>query len=149
MDFEELETLCMNFRSSIEKVSSKNGFVHINIINDRMNLFPKGCCDDACDLLGLYIKKCLNIDSFQRSFVLIDYDGYRFNHNVLYIEDYNMIIDITGDQLGGPKVYVGPVQAYSFKTDEFYDYGNYDIENGYDKRLIEDYCLIMNELHKM
>lgn len=60
-----------------------------------------------------------------------------------------MIIDITGDQLGGPKVYVGPVQAYHFKTDEFYDYGNYDIENDYDKRLIEDYCLIMNELHEL
>lgn len=115
-----------------------------------MNDFPYGCCDDTCDLLAYHLQRILGVNTIQRSYKLSGFSDegeYFYNHNVLVIEDISYIIDLTGDQLGGDKIYIGVADDYPFATDEYINIPNFDISNVYqDRRLFDDYSLIINEV---
>ena len=57
--------------------------------------FPKGCCGDTADLLGLYFDKYHNIDSIYVTWVGLPRNP-NASHAWLLVE--NEIIDITADQ---------------------------------------------------
>lgn len=147
---DDLYIVCLNFREAIEKVKQENGFCNDRYNKDRMYNFPFGCCDDACDLLGYYLKTNFHIDTIQRSYVMISssygFEKCRFNHNVL-VTTTSKIIDLTMDQLGGEQIYVGPIGDYPFGTDEFRDIPNFDFSN--EKRLNDDYKSIVKKLENI
>lgn len=62
------------------------------------DLFPEG----NCGLASLYLKRELGGEVVQGT-----YKGQ--GHTFLLVN--NTVIDITGDQFGGPKVYIGPLKS--------------------------------------
>lgn len=61
------------------------------------NIFPQS----NCGLASLYLKKKLGGKVVRGKYG-------KHNHTFLLVE--NIVIDITADQFGGPRVYVGPLQ---------------------------------------
>lgn len=66
-------------------------------VNKARNIFPLG----NCGLASLYLKRELGGEVVQGKYG-------EHNHTFLLIDD--TVVDITADQFGGPKVYVGPLQ---------------------------------------
>ena len=151
VDIDNLTKLCIAFRNAIEKVSRNNGFKHKNVRNDRMNEFPYGCCDDTCDLLAYHLQRIFGLNTIQRSYKLSGFSDegeYFYNHNVLVINEINFIIDLTSDQLGGDKIYIGPADNYPFANDVYQNIPNYDISDvNQSSRLFDYYRFIINELN--
>ena len=61
-------------------------------------IFPNG----NCGLASLYLKKELGGEIVQ---------GKYGEHNHTFLLHNDTVIDITADQFGGPKVYVGPLRS--------------------------------------
>jgi len=61
-------------------------------------LFPNG----NCGLTSLYLKKEIGGEIVQGTYG-------EHNHTFLLVDD--TVIDITADQFGGPKVYIGPLRS--------------------------------------
>lgn len=112
---EDLYRLVSQFRTAIETALENEAFS----FRDRFHRFPRGCCDDACDLLGQYLSE-YGIDT--RQFQGTYRDGGFENitgHAWLLLED-GTIIDITGDQFKNDpvflrfneEVYIGPEIAF-------------------------------------
>ena len=148
MEFENSDLMIRGFRKAIDQAVADGCFSS----KDRMSGFPVCCCDDACDLLGMYLKAC-NI--FTRQVV----GTYRGNNseNVLshawLLTDEGTIIDITGDQFRNKKellnynkpVYVGKEDPFHQKFQERRIVENFDFVNEGTigaKRLLDDYRII-------
>jgi hypothetical protein len=67
-------------------------------VTKAMGAFPRG----NCGLASLYLKKEIGGKVVQGT-----YSGH--NHTFLLVND--TVVDITADQFGGPKVYIGPLQS--------------------------------------
>ena len=67
-------------------------------IHKAKEIFPNG----NCGLASLYLKKELGGEIVQ---------GKYGEHNHTFLLHKDMVIDITADQFGGPKVYVGPLRS--------------------------------------
>jgi hypothetical protein len=81
-------------------VEDINSFVNIAI-----NQFPKHCCGLCSSYLKHKIKEGTLIEGI--------YDSYC--HTFLLLKN-NLIVDITADQFGGPKIYVGHMKKpWSFE----------------------------------
>lgn len=67
-------------------------------VNKAKDIFPHG----NCGLASLYLKTELGGEVIQGKYGEHD-------HTFLFVDD--AVVDITADQFGGPKVYVGPLQS--------------------------------------
>jgi hypothetical protein len=125
----ELYELVFSFRKAIEEAVSDGRFEHKN----RMSGFPRGCCDDACDLLGMYLSEN-GIDTMQVFGTFRDaIPEHIQNHAWLLMSD-KTIIDITGDQFSDRRellyydtpVYVGREDALHRKFKDRRYHENFD-----------------------
>ena len=108
--------LAWKFRQAIDTAKANGKFNY----RDRFSRFPNGCCDDACDLLGKYLRgKGIHTVQIQGTFR----DGnpeHTTGHAWLQLDD-GIIIDITGDQFRYDELFLKfnePV--YVGKTSEFH-----------------------------
>ncbi len=69
----------------------------LKFINKAKEIFPNG----NCGLASLYLKENLGGEVVQGKYG-------EHNHTFLLVDE--TVIDITADQFGGPKVYVGPLR---------------------------------------
>ena len=69
----------------------------VHFVNNAKEIFPCG----NCGLASLYLKKEIGGEVVQGKYG-------KHNHTFLVVDD--VIVDITADQFGGPKVYVGHIQ---------------------------------------
>jgi hypothetical protein len=91
------ETNSISRKLLIKLYSHYNPDVEINsFLDDAAKLFPAM----NCGLASVYLQHKLH----QGEIVYGSYDG----HNHAFLSLGETIIDITADQFGGPKVYVGP-----------------------------------------
>jgi len=75
----------------------------LKFINKAKEIFPNG----NCGLASLYLKEKLGGEVVQGKYA-------KHNHTFLLVD--GTVIDITADQFGGPKIYVGPLQSpWSFR----------------------------------
>ena len=127
------------FRRAIEDAKNAGAFD----LKDRMHLFPRGCCDDTCDLFGYYLEE-KGIHTMQLIKVYKPYEPeVRCNHAVLLLDD-KVIIDLTGDQFFRQPVYVGEEDDFYLSLEFREIYENYDIRK--DDRLWGDYNKILSFL---
>jgi hypothetical protein len=89
----DIEQLIRNFRKAIEYAKNEGEFRGISPFNN----FPKGCCDDVCDLLAEYL-----LENNVRTYYVV---GTSYGTNAFDIQshawlelDSGVVIDITGDQ---------------------------------------------------
>lgn len=137
-----LEDIVLRFRQAI--VEAKRDFEFDR--DDRMSLFPRGCCDDASELLAHYLYTLGYNDLVEVNAV---YDDGIFENitNHVWLENHRgVIIDITADQfMEDTEVYIGEYNAfYRSLRDRRVD-NCYAIENS--ERLWNDYRIIMGYLH--
>lgn len=133
------------FRNAIVSAKRKGEFD----VKDRMHHFPRGCCDDACDLLAYYLQSEHGIASCQGNGIYRDEDANNTtNHAWLLIND-KIIVDITGSQFEfcagfTEEVYVGDEIPFYKNLDRKQQYANCDITKN--ERLWKDYQIIEKHL---
>ena len=143
----DLYIIAKQYRNAIDEAKYRGEFHRKDrkLGWDRMMNFPNGCCDDACDLLGYYLKEKYGIATKQ---VVGRYDIGAFEeltNHVWLITSTNIIIDITGDQFEGNScVYVGPENDFYMRMGKECIQENYDIKK--DVRLKSDYDIIFEYL---
>lgn len=148
----EYYKLASRYRQAIENVIADKRIPH----KDRMSRFPNGCCDDACDLLSVYLDSH-GIHTKQISGTYSDENPEHKQDHVWLLSDDEIVIDITGDQFVDRDellnfaipVYVGKEHALHrlFKDRKLRE--NYDFLNDPKpeaKRLKDDYQNIMRHI---
>ena len=147
MNNEEIYAIATEFRTAIVKARDDRRFES----KDRMSGFPRGCCDDACDLLAYYLYNTYGIYTQQGVGTYHDKNPYNTtNHTWLVIRN-RIIIDITGSQFKScagfdEEVYVGTENSFYKGLDSKRIYENYDITKS--SRLWEDYQIIREYMPK-
>ena len=142
----ELYSIVNKFYNSILEAKFEGLFER----KDRMSNFPRGCCDDACDLLWYYLKSNYN-------FHIERYNGFyddgvpenKFNHEWLVVEGY--VVDITYKQLSWitrtmDDIYIGDDGVYNDIFEDIRPQKYYEIRN--DERLWKDYNNILGVLKR-
>lgn len=116
---------------------------------DRMSNFPRGCCDDSCDLLAYYLYTEYNIHTRQVIGTYRDKNPYNTTNHAWLVMDNNTIVDITGDQFAvlvgfNEEVYVGKKNSFykRLERERKQISENYNIVQ--DARLWNDYKIIMS-----
>lgn len=146
MNQQQLFEIASSFRHAIQ-TAKKNQDFHNR--NDRMNYFPRGCCDDSADLLGYHLYKTYNIMSSQGNGVFRDDNPYNTtNHAWIVLLDHT-IIDITADQFTyfakyPDGIFIGQPNHFYKNLDDIHYYEHYDIEQS--ERLWHDYQVIRSYL---
>lgn len=130
------------FRSAIIEAKYNREFDS----KDRMCNFPKGCCDDSCDLLAYYLYEKYEIYTEQGNGRYSDSNPYNTTNHAWLVLNEDTIIDITGDQFrfcenDMEEVYVGKEKEFYKKLDGKHYYENCDIKQ--DARLWNDYKIIL------
>lgn len=144
---EEIYDIAATFRSAIMKAKNDRRFK----AGDRMNGFPGGCCDDACDLLAYYLYDIYGIYTQQGVGTYRDKNPYNTTNHTWLVMENGIIIDITGSQFEscagfGVLVYVGMENFFYKGLDSKRIYENYDITKS--SRLWEDYQIITEYISK-
>ena len=145
MDNREIYKIAKAFRAAIISARNDREFNY----RDRMSNFPRGCCDDSCDLLAHYLYYTHNICSRQKVGTYRDNNpNNTTNHAWLVLHD-GTIIDITGDQFRNfaeymKDVYVGQETPFYKRLERKQIQNNFDITQ--DSRLKNDYQIIMNHI---
>lgn len=143
----DLYELVRQFRTAIDIAVDKNEFS----LRDRFHRFPRGCCDDACDLLGQYLSEYgIRTRQFQGTYRDGSFEDIT-GHAWLLLED-DTIIDITGDQFKddpvflnfNEDVYIGPEIAFHRLFDQDRICNNCCVSNT--PRLFELYQTIRQHL---
>lgn len=128
----QLVNIATQFRQAIVTAKEDHAFK----INDRMNCFPRGCCDDTADLFAHYLYEKYGILSFR-----VDgsyHDGnpeHNCGHSWQEIDD--LLIDLTGSQYCNDPVFLNYNRdVYVGPTDKFHEL--FEIERKMYSRGIED-----------
>ena len=95
MTKEKLESEAYKFRQAIEKARNAGDFKTSVCGFERMNNFPRDCCDDTADLFTHYLFHEFNVDSVRIDGEYYDKDYGRCGHS--WQETEGWIIDLTGD----------------------------------------------------
>lgn len=146
MEQQRLYDIAVCFRRAIQEAKYNRAFFDSK---DRMNYFPRGCCDDSADLFGYYLQEEHNTFSKQGNGIYRDRNpNNTTNHAFIILED-GTIIDLTADQFAffsdcPDGVYVGPEISFYSNLDRMPNYDHYDIS--FDKRLWHDYQAIKKYL---
>ncbi len=111
MNLEEIRTIAEKVREEFEKrrVSDdliKRLYIEYNpipnvesFLKQAKNLFPIL----NCGIASVYLKRRIKDSKIVQG-------KYKDNNHTFLITEENLIVDITSDQYGGPKVYVGPIK---------------------------------------
>ena len=139
--------IALSFRSAIIAAKMNREFS----IRDRMNCFPRGCCDDSCDLFSYYLENTYGIYTRQANGVYRDSNPYNTTNHAWLVDEKGIIIDITADQFDFVSkscqgVYVGNENLFYKQLDDRHFMQNYNIEES--ERLWNDYEIITNYLVK-
>lgn len=148
MKSRDIYKIAVAFRAAIVSAKYDRRFHY----RDRMSNFPRGCCDDSCDLLAYYLYTTYKIRTRQGVGTYRDDDPNNTTGHAWLIMDDNSIIDITGDQFRycagyTDEVYVGTETLFYKKLERKQIQDNYDITQ--DSRLWNDYQIIMSYLAQM
>lgn len=146
MDRQELYDIALRFRQAIQDVKSDRGFYDRK---DRMNYFPRGCCDDSADLFGYYLWNEQGIHSIQGNGTYRDRNPNNTTNHTFTIMPDGTVVDLTADQFPTLSkypngVYVGPEIRFYRNLDRLPNYPHYDITQ--DERLWHDYQAIIKYL---
>ncbi|MBD5534385.1 MAG: hypothetical protein HDQ99_01710 [Lachnospiraceae bacterium] len=147
MKNQDIFCIASDFRSAIIEAKHDGKFD----FRDRMSNFPRGCCDDSCDLLAYYLYNTYKIHTKQGNGKYRDNEPYNTTNHAWLITDDNTIIDITGDQFeycAGyvEEVYVGKGNSFYIRLEDKRSYENYDITQS--KRLWKDYQIILEYMNR-
>ena len=147
MKNQDIFRIASDFRSAIIEAKYDRKFDN----RDRMSYFPRGCCDDSCDLLAYYLYITYNIHTKQGNGRYRDNNPDNTMHHAWLITDNNTIIDITGDQFEyctgyAEEVYVGKGNSFYKRLEDKRSYDNYDITQ--DDRLWNDYKIILSYMQR-
>ncbi|PWT28230.1 hypothetical protein CPT75_14455 [Butyrivibrio fibrisolvens] len=116
MTMSKLYNLVYSFRKAIEAAVIDGCFERKN----RMSGFPIGCCDDACDLLGMYLHQ-KEIDTIKVIGTYRDLIPDHLQNHAWLLMGGEVIIDITGDQFSNRKeLLFYSIPVYVGKEDEFH-----------------------------
>ena len=142
MDQQELFDLALRFRQAIQDVKMDRNFYDMK---DRMNYFPRGCCDDSADLFGYYLLHEYHIPSKQGNGYCSKADT---NHAFTILSD-GTIIDLTADQFPflsnqHDGIYVGQQSSFYRNLGRMRVENHFDITH--DDRLWHDYQAIYAHL---
>lgn len=146
LDKNEIYNIAISFRMAIIKAKQNKEFNN----KDRMFNFPRGCCDDSCDLLAYYLHDRYQIHAKQVNGVYRDNDFYNTtNHAWLTVND--IIIDITADQFPSlieyvNGIYVGSDSEFYRQLDDIKFIDNCDIKENF--RLWHDYQVILKYISR-
>lgn len=141
IDKKGIYNVAVSFRAAIVEARQNREFSK----RDRMSNFPKGCCDDSCDLLAYYLRNEFQIYTKQGNGVYRDNNPYNTtNHAWLIVND--IIIDITADQFPSlidyvNGIYVGNESKFYKNLEDTKVQENYNIKEC--SRLWEDYQTIV------
>lgn len=146
MEQRELYGIALSFRKAIMKTKRKREFYNRS---DRMNYFPRGCCDDSADLFGYYLWEEYHIHSKQGNGIYQDDDPESITNHAFTILDDGTIIDLTADQFTffsayPDGVYVGPEICFYNNLDRKIKGNHCDITRN--ERLWHDYEAISKYL---
>lgn len=139
----DIYNIVTSFRSAIIAARQNREFSS----RDRMSNFPRGCCDDACDLLSYYLYDKYKIYTDQGNGVYRDNDPCNTTNHAWLVMNRDTIIDITGNQFEfcagfAEEVYVGKENSFYAKLEDKQIRKNYDIAR--DERLWKDYQVIVS-----
>ena len=146
MEQRTLYDVAVNFRRAIMEAKRARNFYNRS---DRMNYFPRGCCDDSADLFGYHLWKEHGIPSKQGNGTYRDrYPENTTNHAFIILED-GTIIDLTADQFPffsdcPDGIYVGPEIRFYKRLERIPNYDHCDITRN--ERLWHDYVAISKYL---
>ena len=90
---ESIEVLAKRFRKAIDTAWEKGELRNITPFDQ----FPKECCDLTCDLLGQYLAENGYITHQINAAHKRDWQ----RRHVWLVDEYGIVIDITGDQFAG------------------------------------------------
>lgn len=146
MKKQDIYNIAANFRSAIMEAKYDRQFGW----RDRMSNFPKGCCDDSCDLLAYYLYTVYEIHTKQGVGTYRDDDSNNTTNHAWLITNNNTIIDITGDQFKyctgyAEEVYVGKGNYFYKRLEDKHTYENYNITQS--ERLWNDYQIILDYIN--
>ena len=119
MEKETIVQVATRFRNAIEKARDAGEFASTCFHRERMNQFPKDCCDDTADLFAHYLYLEYGIDSIRVDGSYYDNKlGCTYYHSWQEVE--GLVIDLTGDQfenddaipIKAKAVYVGKMDAF-------------------------------------
>lgn len=146
MDNQKLYEIAVSFRKAILLMIRDRTYFDKK---DRIQYFPRGCCDDSADLLGYYLMIEHQIKSKQMKGIYMSSDPWNRTYHAWTQLENGVIIDITADQFLSLSecpdgVYVGmPNEFYNSLDDlEVYDHCNII----YNTRLSHDYEEILRYL---
>ena len=144
---EQLYDIAVSFRLAVFEAKNNREFDW----GDRMNNFPGGCCDDACDLLSYYLYKIYGVITKQGNGVYRDDDPYNTTNHAWLITEDNIFIDITANQFEfgidlKHGTYVGAENIFYRNLEDKKIISNYDITQC--KRLWNDYNSIIHYMSK-
>ena len=142
---DNIYNIALSFRSAIIAARLNDEFSS----KDRMWNFPRGCCDDSCDLLAYYFYDKYKIYTEQGNGVYRDNNPYNTTNHSWLIMGSDLFIDITGDQFkvcAGfvEEVYVGKENLFYKRLEDRRIYENYNIIE--DERLWNDYLIITSHM---
>ena len=147
---EDIYSIAFAYRAAI-MAAKLNGEFNIRGRDglDRMSYFPRGCCDDSCDLLAQYLSTKYGIHTKQGNGRYRDKNPNNTTYHAWLVTSDNTIIDITADQFvffsHYPEgVYVGPENPFYKRLEDKQIGDNYDIIGS--DRLSRDYKIIRNYL---
>lgn len=133
------------FRMAIVDAKHNDEFCY----KDRMNNFPGGCCDDACDLLAYFLHFEYGISTCQGNGIYRDENPENTTNHAWLIVDNKIIVDITISQFKyctgfDGDIYIGKETAFYKHLENRRRYENCDITRN--RRLWDDYQIIMKYL---
>ncbi len=143
MTCQDIYNIAVNFRSAILQAKYDREFD----VKDRMHRFPRGCCDDSCDIFAYYLATEYHFHTLQGKGTYYDDNPYNTTNHAWLITDNKIIIDLTADQfpyfhMCDKGIYVGKENSFYQNLERKQIYDNYDIVNA--TRLWSDYQIIKN-----
>ena len=120
MTEKELNVEACRFRTAIEMAKNAGEFTPKQFKSERMNNFPKDCCDDTSDLFAHYL--FLNFKISSRRIIgeyRDDNIGCTCFHSWLVVNE--LVVDLTGDQFeDDPSVPIKAEPVYVGENDDFH-----------------------------
>lgn len=143
MSTKEIYNIAKDFRLAISIAKGNREFHY----RDRMSNFPRGCCDDACDLLAYYLNDRYGICTRQGNGVYRDGNEWNTTNHAWLIMEEGIFIDITGSQFENcAEIYVGEENPFYKNLEDVKIFDNYNIANN--ERLWKDYQIIIKYLEE-
>ena len=124
----DIYKVAKNFRLAILEAKHNGEFNWRN----RLSNFPRGCCDDACDLLAYYLQETYGICTMQGNGVYRDDNPDNTTSHAWLIIGNDLIVDITIEQFAWisgitDEIYIGSSSVFHENLEDKKIYENCDM----------------------